>query len=74
MWLRCRDRTNSPRGRRMQTSSKPARTASWVGIQPDGWLNGTWPFFSDGGHPAKIPRHTWSYTICCLGNGSKGLG
>ncbi len=30
-------------------------------------------FFSDGGHPAKIPRHTWSYTICCLGNGSKGL-
>ena len=31
-------------------------------------------FFSDGGHPAKIPRHTWSYTICCLGNGSKGLG
>ena len=30
-------------------------------------------FFSDGGHPAKIPRHTWSYTICCLGNGAKGM-
>ena len=30
-------------------------------------------FFSDGGHPAKIPRHNWSYTICCLGNGGKGL-
>jgi hypothetical protein len=30
-------------------------------------------FCSDGGHPAKIPRHTWSYTICCLGNGGKGL-
>jgi hypothetical protein len=30
-------------------------------------------FFSDGGHPAKIPRHNWSYTICCQGNGAKGL-
>ena len=30
-------------------------------------------FLSDGGHPAEIPRHTFQYTICCLGNGTKGM-
>ena len=30
-------------------------------------------FFTDGGHPAKIPRRNWSWTICCVANGAKGL-
>jgi hypothetical protein len=30
-------------------------------------------FFTDGGHPAAIPRANWTWTICCVGNGAKGL-
>ena len=30
-------------------------------------------FFSDGGHPAEIPRHNWTWTVCCVGNGAKGM-
>ena len=30
-------------------------------------------FLTDGGHPAQIPRQNLTYTVCCVGNGAKGL-